>query len=704
VTGQTADPYSRITINRLRGFVDSRVALLASRVPQAEVIAPQNTVEAIDGARTAEALVEYEWDDVGGWNIGRFVRRAMLEAEQDGIVMGSVLYDRTIGPMCQEMIDTQTGEPLSSYDQVRAAIEQDPNGGNLWMPRFYPCGDVVFRVVRCGTMSFDPAWQEDWKECKWVIEHRRRSIDEIERLLGAPIETLLGDKWRKETSKAALQQTVDEGGGRQRTIDTRYEVVTHELFAIASPDSGEWPQGAHVLWIDGHEKTPLVEEPWMWPSGDSRGLPYFPLIVRPDGGDPMESKGTTEELLPIAIDMHRRLKQYADWMELVAKPMMVLNGAVMRSPSLFNAERVVETTAGASDPHFMSVPPDPAQGLLQILQYYEEQMAEVAEVRAATRGNAPGHGVQAASAITALIGQDEQNLSDTEAELREFMEWAVGEALRNVTHFFSIPRILTLPGIEDEASFEAFTGATTQGADRWKVVEPLQPKSKAVRQQMLMQFLQYAGDRFDATPFMKEFVEGDVDTITRSINAHVRKQEWENRMLATIGSRPDVEQLWQNFQMMRNAYIQQMHELEGELQQRYLETGTWVDAQSVAAQLGIKAPRILDMLRQVGVRIPQVENMTDRHILHCTAMERRMAGTGFQSYHEAVKQSFREHFQEHVEAEARGAKAIASQTLPQAAEATPGAQPPTPPPGSSESSDAIDQGQQQTEGAPSYAG
>jgi len=391
-------------------------------------------------------------------------------------------------------------------------------------------------------------------------------------------------------------------------------------------------------------------------------------------------------------------------MEIVAKPHLILNGAVLRSPSVFNKDRVIETSAGASEPHFMSVPPDPAQGLLQIVQYYEEQMAEVAEVRASTRGEAPGHGIQAAAAITALIGQDEQMMSDTEAEMREFMEWSVGEALLNVQHFFTIPRIITLPGIEDEASFLNFTGASLQGANRWKVIEPLMPKSKAVRQQMLMQFLQYAGDRFDATPFMREFIEGDVDAITDTINAHVRKQEYENRLLATIGARPDVDQLWQAFVGMRDEYAMSMAELEQELQQRWMETGVWVDASTVASQLGIKPPKIIDMLRQVGVRVPSVENMTDRHILHSASLERRMAGSGFQAYHEAVKQAFREHFQEHVEAEARGAKAIAAQSLPQMANATPGAQPMAPE-GGDEGSDVIDQSQQpQTEGAPSYAG
>jgi hypothetical protein len=216
---------------------------------------------------------------------------------------------------------------------------------------------------------------------------------------------------------------------------------------------------------------------------------------------------------------------------------------------------------------------------------------------------------------------------------------------------------------------------------------------------MLMQFLQYAGDRFDATPFMREFVEGDVDKITDAINAHVRKQEYENRLLATIGSRPDVDELWAAFTGMRDEYIQNMQELEQELQQRFLETGVMVNAQTVAAEIGIKPPRILDILQRFGVRVPQVENMTDRHILHAASMERRMAGSGFQGYHEAVKQAFREHFEDHVTAEARGAKSIAAQTLPMTAEAKPGAQPMAPE-GGDESSDAIDQHQQQTEGAP----
>jgi hypothetical protein len=251
-----------------------------------------------------------------------------------------------------------------------------------------------------------------------------------------------------------------------------------------------------------------------------------------------------------------------------------------------------------------------------------------------------------------------------------------------------------MPGIEDEAAFESFMGANLYGAKRWKIKEPLQPKSQAQRQQMMMQFLQYAGDRFDATPFMREFIEGDVDRIVQVVNSHVRKQEHENRLLSTIGARKDIDDLWANFTRMRDDYIRQMQELEAELQQRYLETGVHVETQNVAQQLGIMPPRVLDMLKQAGVRVPQIEPLTDRHILHCAAMERWMAGDGFGISHPAVQQAAREHFTDHVEQEARGTKMAAAQ-MPQMQQATPGAQPMAPEAGA-ETSDPISEAAQPT--------
>ena len=685
----------RGVINRLRQFVDGRVAMLAAKMPAAEVQPPKQTQEALDGARVAEELVEWEWTNVEGWNIGEWMRALFLCGEQDGIIVANVLYDRSQGPMCEEMIalDPQSGQPIgpiSTYEQARAALEQDPKGEKLWKPQFYPCGDVIFRFVRAGALAFDPAWQSDWKECGWVIESRRRSISDVERLIGGPIEQYVGDQHKRGIGgRTATSQTIDTGDGSgARMIDTRYECIVHELYAKATPDTGEWPVGAHIMWLDNVQDKPIIEEPFVWPTGETRKLPYRPFIPRPDRGVPLKAKGTVEELLPIAIEMHRRLQQYADWMELVAKPMLVSNGGVLRSPSVFNIDRWVETSPGMGTPEFMRVPPDPGASLLSMVQFYEQQMAAVANVQYSVGGEFPS-GIRAAAVIQMLVAQDEQQMSHTEEALKEVVEWAIGEALTNVQHYFTISRQIAMPGVNDEAAFQSFEGSAISGANRWKIVEPMQPKSKQMQQQMLAQFLQYSQGRFDLTPFIKEFVEGDVDAITKQVNQQVRKQEGENRQLATIGSRDDVDQLYQNFTMMRDQYVQMMQQLEVDLQERQRETGIYMDPQNIATQMNIHPPRILDMLKQAGVRVPAVEPLVDRAVLHCAAMERWMEQDGFNLCHPAVQQAAREHFTDHITDEARNAKAIAGQGSDMTA-MTPGAQPPQAPAGE-ETSNVLEQ-------------
>lgn len=676
-------------VNLLRALVDSRNAILTREKPAHEAVPSSRDRADRDAANVATALVDFMWDNPEGWDIAGFLRRLQLWAEQDGISFSCVTFDRSKGGIVSEMWinDPMTGQqrPATDVGEIRALQQADPNGEVLWESRAYPRGEVVLRPVRMGALAFDPNLTTRWEQCGWVIESRQRKIAEVEREVGRPIRDLIGASdsamgRQPRTRKApATTSLAPDDGGRERLMDTEREVLVHELFATATGPTGEWPDGAHVMWIQDAAATPIVQEPWLWPDGAPRCLPYRPHIPRPDGGHILETLGTVDELLPVQQQFDRRMSQYGEWLDLAARPPLLMVGGALRSKSVFNADRVVHVNPGFSEPRFMTVPPDPGISLMQALAFLEQKMESIAMQSGPVRGE-PVPGIEAASAYNSLIQQGEGQLAGPEAELKAITQWTVAEALRNVQWFYTVERTIEMPGIEDEAAFVNFTGSKIQGATAWRITGSMMPRNKAAQQQLFVQFMQYAGPRFDPTPYAAELLEGDYDTIANLEKRQTRKQASENIDIAGLGRLPVVDQVWQAFTRMRDVYVQAMAELSKRMAGAALDTGIEPGAspQQVMRQMGPPPPRVIDMLSSAGFRVPRVI-ITDRDAMHIRELEDFMTDDAFQHHHPLVQQVALEHLNEHLEQMSRRTAAAAMQT-PAMANATPGAQPPQAPP------------------------
>lgn len=690
----------RDSINLLRRFVDGRGSMIAQEKPAYDVIPSGRERAQVDAARLATRLVDFEWSNVDGWNIASHGRQLELVAAQDGLAFSNVIYDRSRGEVCGEMfVPTEQGwAPISQVipdegelrKQVEALQEADPKGERLWRNEFYPKGEVVLRVVRASAMAFDPNMTTDWRDCGWVIESRKVKIADVEREAGRPLREMMkssaevmGQGRTRTAPRTGGSAEADDGSGEKR-IDPEREVFLHRLFAKATGPSGEFPNGAHVMWVQDAPAAPLVVEPWLWPDGTPRDLPYFPYIPRPDGGHLLRTLGTVDELLPVQRQFDRRVSQYGEYLDLCARPPLLLVGGSLKSKSVFNADRVVHVNPGFEPPRWLTVPPDPGIAILQNLGWLESKMAEIAMQSDPVRGQAPP-GIEAAAALNTLIAQGESQLAGSEAQWKMVIERTVGEALRNVIHFYGIERKIQMPGVDDQAEFEAFTGAMLKGADRFRISGSVLPKNKAVQEQRLIQFMQYAGPRFDPTPFAAQILQGDVEGIVSMEKAQGRKQERENNDLAALGALEQVDRIWQAFTAMRDRYVQLMAALARKMQAESQAAGVApaMNPQQVwQAMGGPPPPRVLDLLRSSGFRVPTVA-VTDRHHMHIRSLEFFMTNDGFDAHHELVRQAAQEHLMEHVEAQTRQAASISMQS-PQMAMATPGAQPPSAPPPSQE--------------------
>ncbi len=682
-TEQLPSGSKRETVNRLRRFTDGRVAMLAGRRPPSRVQPKSGERKDTDAARMAQEIVEWEWTNSQGLDIGGHLYRLNLYAEQDGIAWSNCRFDRSAGPVLQTPLKPgRTGwEPITEPGELEALQAQDPLGQSLWRNGPWQVGEVRLRVVRCGALSVDPNMVDHPNQLNWIIESRRRLISELETETGLPVRDML-KTYRKPAQaggRGAVQSVAaEDADGFDRKLNDELEVMVHELFIKPMGASSEWPMGAHLMWCHEAPDEPLLAEPWQRPDGGARRLPYYPYVPMPDGGHILRSKGLVDELIPMQQAYNRWVSRYSMWLDLASAPPIVLTGGSLRSGAVFNDKRVVHVNPGAAPPQFMNVPPDPGAHIRNMLAFIEDAMADVAVQSEATRGQAPNNRDWSSTSLNTLIQQDEQQLGGLESQFKGVAEWVVNAVLECIRDNYVVERMLDLPGAENENSFRAFTGAMLTGASRWKITGPVMPKTRAERVQMLMGFMQVAGPRFDPTQFAAEIIEGDVESVVSRTKGDTERQARETNMMLEYAQHPQVAEVWKTFTEMRDQYAMMLAQLASEMQARSQELGEApVAPEGVLASVGINPPRVLDLVRDLGLPVPEIE-ASDIAAMHLAEIKKLVDSNSWDGLHPLVKQAIREHRNDHLGSMgiARQIGAMASQS-PAQMQGTPGAQPPT---------------------------
>jgi hypothetical protein len=636
----------RDTVNMMRPFIDGRVATLTYQRPPFQVFPTASDQETVDAARLATRFIDAMWG-VDGWNLDQTFRRLCLTAEIDGVSFLSVLFDRYKGGKVEVYLGPD-GQPITDPTALDALRLEDQLGLSLWKQVSAYQGDVVLRVVRPGALSIDPIAQR-WEDVRWVIESRIQSKDQVQLETGKPLEQMLKD------SKEALGETklglgesaqlpgnvsVEEDDGETRQISHKDALLVHEIFL--KPGS-EFPKGLHAKWLDAAAGDPYIVEPW-----DDYDLPYRPYNPKPDGGHFLRCRGTADELAPIQVRWNRTLSQVGEWLDRVARPPLIVAAGALRSKSVYNEEGIVQVHGGYPEPRFMSTPAEPTAILNNHLEWLKSTMGEIATMQDASRGQAPGKGVEAAVALNTLIQQNEQNLSATAAEFVGLLEWGVSRALREVGDKYQLPRMIQLPGLDDAADLQAFMGSQLRGCHKFKITGSITPKMRSAQLQTIMMLGQYGG--IDLKPWTTQLIEGSVDEIVTNERGQEQRQKRETAAILALGAREDVELKWQEFNQVLTAYA---------------ENATKFGGEELSAR-GVNPPK----LRDVGVEVPQPQYFDDdaKHIL---AMQQVQLSDGYDRLHPLVKQALLEHHTAHLERVHGQAMAVAGQSS-----GPPGAEPP----------------------------
>jgi hypothetical protein len=635
----------RDTFNRLRQMTDGRVSTLTASRPPYEVIPKTRDQQVLDAARQAKKLIAAKWEE-SGWNVGGTMRELVLTGEIDGVSFLNCTFDPNCGDETVIYVNPD-GQPISTREEYEAAIQQDPDGGTLWMENRVRLGEIVWRVVRPGAVAVDPSALH-WKDVNWVIESRVLPKAKIEMDNKVKIDKLLKDeKNRAGNSNSNRDATLgpvvaeDEGQLADRVIPGREEYIVHEMYM---KPSAEWPKGCHAKWLDRAPGQPLMVEEY--PDYD---LPYRPFNPKPDGGHYMRCRGTVDELRPIQQRFNRVLSLLSEWMEKVARPPVLVPVGSLRNQELYNEKGFAEVHP-IGDPHFMPTPSEPVAVLTQHLQWCVQQMAEIANQSDALRGMQPG-GVESAVGIQALAQNSETQLSGTASQVASMIEWGLSRSLRLVRDYYSIPRLVQTSGVDSSDELSAFVGEMVRDAEDVQITASILPRSRALQFQTLMQLAPLVGQ--DIRPYVARFVEGSYDEFISAETAQRDKQQRENRALAALGKLDERDQVWADFNQISAQYMQAFAMASGE--------GNPEESLMMA---GIQPPSVLRMLRDAGVNIPRVEDYDD-HAMHLRALDLWRLSDGFDAIHPLVKQAAREHAQEHKKALQQQLVSMGGQTPPE---------------------------------------
>jgi len=619
----------RDTVNMIKPFVDGRVATITYQRPPFKVLPNSNEQDARDAARLATKFVGAMWD-VNGWDLDRKFRQLALTAEIDGVSFLCVYYDKYKGGKFDIFYD-QMGQPVSDPQALEALQLQDPLGqGGTWRKETVYQGDVQFRVVRPGQLSVD-AIPQSWDDCRWIIESRIVTRDQVEREAGMTLEQLvqrskqsLGDtKFGTGEQSPQLPASVqlEEEDGTIRSNNNRDAVLVHELFHLKTSEVGDFPMGIHAKWLDAAYGDPYIVEPW-----EDDELPYKPYTPRPDGGHYMRARGTVDELAPVQVRWNRTLSQVGEWLDRVARPPLIVAAGALRSKSVYNEEGIVQVHGGYPEPKFMSTPGEPTGILSNHMDWLRGVMAEISSQHDAARGQAPGKGIEAAAALGTLVQQNEQTLSGTASEYVAILEWGVSRALRQVAMYYELPRMIQMPGMDDANDLMTFMGSSLKGANLFKVTGSILPKQRAAQLQTVMGMAQYGG--IDIRPWATQLIEDDVDGIIKSERAQEQRQKRENSKMLALATLPDKDKKYMELQDLVTQYATMAMEIgPEELEAR-----------------GIKPPT----LANVGLDVPQVEYF-DKDEEHIHAMQELLLSDGYEALHPLVKQALREHHMAHLQ-------------------------------------------------------
>jgi hypothetical protein len=465
----------------------------------------------------------------------------------------------------------------------------------------------------------------------WVINAYTKPVSWVKRTFGLSVNPSVTEA-KSPFDTAMLQTMSGKNEAKADSVVVKEAWIkpgTHELF----------PEGGLVTVVDEH----VVQRVNEWPF-DHKDYPFTKFDHIPTGM--FYSESVITDLIGPQREYNRTKGQSIESKNRMSKPQLAAaKGSVDPRKITSEPGLVVEYKPGLGAPQ-----PIPLQGLpAYVMQSLDREIADMEDISSqhqVSRGENPGGGVTAATAISFLQERDDSLMTTAYHSVESGFEKMARHTISHVVQFWDVPRTVSVTGVDGSFDSIALQGTElSTGTDIRIEGGSALPVSKAAKQAFLMDMMKMGF--VDPTKGLELMDMGGIDKLYDELKVDERQAQRENMRMARL----EIEQIMQ--------YEQQAAQ--------QLEMAQQAD------QMGQPIPNA-DPNTGAPLQMPSniiPVNTWDNHQLHIDVHNRYRKSQAFELLPEKLKQQFEYHVAMH--AMALNAAAMQAAMMPPA-EAGMGAQ------------------------------
>lgn len=591
----------RSITNRIRPIIRTELARLTSNKPSASVVPASSEDADLFAAQAAEQVWEALYS-------GKKIHNKFVQSIFWTVICGTGFM--------KDWYDE------NAYDTVSKAD-----------------GTIQYGVVTPYHIFIPDIMEPDIEEQQWVINAYTKPVSYVKQMFGLSVNPSVTEA--KSPFDTAMLQTMagknDAKPDSTLVIECWIKPGTHELF----------PQGGLVT-VVGEQVAQRVNE---WPFAH-KDYPFTKFDHIPTGM--FYSESVITDLIGPQREYNRTKGQIIESKNRMSKPQLAAaKGSVDPRKITSEPGLVVEYKPGLGAPT-----PIPLQSLPSyVLQSLDREIADMEDISSqhqVSRGENPGGGVTAATAISFLQERDDSLMTTAYQSVESGWEKLARHTISHVVQFWDVPRTVSITGVDGSFDSIALQGTElATGTDIRIEAGSALPVSKAAKQAFLLDMMKMGF--VDPSKGLELMDMGGIDKLYDELKVDERQAQRENMRMARL----EIEQIMQHEQMA--AMQADMAMQQDQINNGMMDPNTGGPADDVN---GID-PRtgMADDVPQPGpipnsdpntgapLQMPQniiPVNTWDNHQLHIDVHNRYRKSQAFELLPEKIKQQFEAHVSMHA--------------------------------------------------------
>lgn len=559
----------RTITNRIRPIVRTELARLTSNKPNASVVPASSEDADLFAAQAAEQI----WEAI--YN-GKKIHDKFVQAMFWLCICGTSFI--------KDWWDDQ------AWDNVTKAQ-----------------GSVMYGVVTPYHIFIPDLMEPDIEAQPWVINAYTKPVEYVKNTFKVEVEANVQEA--KSPFDTAMLQTMS--GKNEAKPDS---VVVIECW-LKPGTHGLFPEGGFVT--IANDKI-LQAEAWPF---EYKDFPFTKFDHIPTGM--FWSESVITDLIGPQREYNRTKQQIIEAKNRMAKPQLTApKGSVEAKKITSEPGLLIEYKPGLAAPQ-----PIPLQNLptyvLQSLDREIQDMEDISSQHQVSRGENPGGGVTAATAISFLQERDDSLMTTVYQSVESGYEKIARHTLSHCVKNWDVARTVSVTGVDGSFDSVALKGTElSKGTDIRMEAGSALPTSKAAKQAFIMEIMKMGW--IDPTKGLELMDMGGLEKLYDELKIDERQAQRENLRMARL----DINQLEQHAQMVSMQ-------------------------KEMAAQADAMGQPIPNTDENTGTPLIMPDNIIpvntwDNHQMHIDVHNRYRKSQAFELLSEKVKQQFEYHVAMHA--------------------------------------------------------